>query len=314
MARLIWIGPSRSASPSRRQPGDQRRARCRCTMPKARPSDRPGWAETSEVLLQPAVGDQVAGGGDDGPGRRQGPRVEAAGGRADDPERQQQRPGRAAAPNADRPARAEPARRPSTDRGSSAAGRGDAARVASAGSHWRARRDRVAPGDGLLEAPVVQVRGVERLVARSPWPAGRWSPGARAIGVGPSRRDVGDARRCRPATRVRPRRQALVLDVVALRDPLLGVLVDPPPGPRPTPRRTSRERGRLAGVLEHRRSARRGGRRRPAGPCAIVVAPSLPYLVEVALDLRRRRAGDLDLLAGERVRRRRRRCSAARPA
>ena len=111
---------------------------------------------------------------------------------------------------------------------------------------------------------------------RSPWPAGRWSPGA---GRWPRSSSAGMSATPPLSTSHWPsaRGQALVLDVVAV-DPLLRVASTPAPGPRPH-LDVLADRGRLRRIAQRRRSARTGGRDRRAGRARSVFAPSLPYLV-----------------------------------
>ena len=89
MARLIWTGPSISASPTRLSPASSAR-----TAPTSDAEEQPqpgALGGDGEVFLQPAVGDQLTGGGHHGPGFGQDPGVQQAGCRAGGPEQQQRR-------------------------------------------------------------------------------------------------------------------------------------------------------------------------------------------------------------------------------
>ncbi len=88
MARLIWIGPSISASPMRDRPAMTARA-----VPMTRPMLRPSSArvaDVTEVVLQAALGDQPSEGLDDRPGRRENARINPPQCRSGNPGQHQQ--------------------------------------------------------------------------------------------------------------------------------------------------------------------------------------------------------------------------------
>ena len=195
IARLIWIGPSRSASPERVRPGEQRQddadARCRRPRPRTARCGR----DVQRFVLQPAVGDQVA-----GRGRPRSTAPTASAGRASRwPSRRSRSPaaapGRAAAPNGIGVPGPSRRRRGDGRRPRPRAVRGPGER------RWRViwrLRLIASRGDGL-EPQVVEVLGLGSPGCRSPWRAGRWSPGA-ARSRRPVGADVRVRRRCRPAT------------------------------------------------------------------------------------------------------------------
>ena len=181
MARLICTGPSMSASPARLSPETQGQDGAD---DDAEDQPQPGaLGGDGEVVLEPAVGDQLAGGGHHGPGRGEDTGVEQPRCRAGCPEQQQRRGAQRQASRRRRPG---PSRRPVGRTSARPAqcrvlvgcdGGALAPRLRRSCATCLAGRGERRAADGFV-AGVVEVRGHKLGLLLSPGPAGRWSAGA----------------------------------------------------------------------------------------------------------------------------------------